>query len=275
MVGELFGFVLHVPKVLHEDLDLSVFKIGVLVGEVQRIREVVSLKWKERVFRIWVEEDQDVWVPDSLKGDLGGSPTYDSPMMSSPVVDLGNSKVVEGGQSQKSAGAVSVEESPAVDVAIPDVDCRMHDKTKGNGESRHNDGAADVEVGPIHYLNIGDSRGNLHVDKSGGGAASGSIENINGSGPNPFHGCGPSNVPLGSGAPQLFPSTIGGGPYTFKSAGPLKKPKASRKTSGRIRPSQEGSGSRSGEPVLKKRKRTVERWLYPLGRNTGFECRCS
>ncbi|KAJ0795998.1 hypothetical protein HanPI659440_Chr04g0156971 [Helianthus annuus] len=51
-VGELFGIVLHVLKVLHEDCDLSVFKIGVLVGEAQRIREVVSLKWKDRSFRV-------------------------------------------------------------------------------------------------------------------------------------------------------------------------------------------------------------------------------
>ncbi|KAF5799563.1 hypothetical protein HanXRQr2_Chr07g0305911 [Helianthus annuus] len=51
-VGELFGKVLHVPKSLFEDSDLSVFKIGVLAGEAQRIREVVSLKWKDRTHRL-------------------------------------------------------------------------------------------------------------------------------------------------------------------------------------------------------------------------------
>ncbi|KAM0000250.1 hypothetical protein Hdeb2414_s0011g00372051 [Helianthus debilis subsp. tardiflorus] len=58
-IGELFGKVLFAPIDLGVDSDLSVFKIGVLAGEVQRIREVVSLKWRDRTFRIWVDEDQD------------------------------------------------------------------------------------------------------------------------------------------------------------------------------------------------------------------------
>ncbi|KAF5777390.1 hypothetical protein HanXRQr2_Chr12g0535051 [Helianthus annuus] len=51
-IGDLFGKVLFVPTDLDADSDLSVFKIGVLAGEVQRISEVVSLKWRDRNFRI-------------------------------------------------------------------------------------------------------------------------------------------------------------------------------------------------------------------------------
>ncbi|KAJ0538429.1 putative RNA-binding domain superfamily [Helianthus annuus] len=64
LIGELFGKVLHVPKRLEEDRDLSVNRAGVLAGEAQRIKENVKLKWKNRSYRVWVEEEQDEWIPD-------------------------------------------------------------------------------------------------------------------------------------------------------------------------------------------------------------------
>ncbi|KAF5778507.1 hypothetical protein HanXRQr2_Chr12g0548331 [Helianthus annuus] len=57
LIGELYGKVLHVPKGPEEDQDLSMARVGVLAGEAYRIKEVVSLKWKDRSFRIWVEEE--------------------------------------------------------------------------------------------------------------------------------------------------------------------------------------------------------------------------
>ncbi|MFS7900850.1 hypothetical protein Hanom_Chr01g00071001 [Helianthus anomalus] len=75
------------PKFFEEDQVLSVVRVGVLVGEAQRIHEVVSLKCKNKFFRVWVEEEQDVWTPDCV-----GSPVSDvsggssSTMMSSPVI---------------------------------------------------------------------------------------------------------------------------------------------------------------------------------------------
>ncbi|KAJ0691752.1 putative RNA recognition motif domain, nucleotide-binding alpha-beta plait domain superfamily [Helianthus annuus] len=68
-VGELFGKVLFVPKDTDVDLDLSVVKIGVLVGEAKRCYETVSLRWKNKVFRVWVEEDLDDWVPDCVESE--------------------------------------------------------------------------------------------------------------------------------------------------------------------------------------------------------------
>ncbi|KAF5797839.1 hypothetical protein HanRHA438_Chr07g0296081 [Helianthus annuus] len=51
-VGELFGKVLHTPKSVDEDLDLSFVTVGVLAGEAARIREMVTLNWKGRSFRV-------------------------------------------------------------------------------------------------------------------------------------------------------------------------------------------------------------------------------
>ncbi|KAJ0693496.1 putative RNA recognition motif domain, nucleotide-binding alpha-beta plait domain superfamily [Helianthus annuus] len=68
-VGERFGKVLFVPKSFEEDHDLSVARVGVLVGSSKRIREEVTLRWKDRSFRIWVEEDPVDWIPDCFGRD--------------------------------------------------------------------------------------------------------------------------------------------------------------------------------------------------------------
>ncbi|KAJ0539300.1 putative RNA recognition motif domain, nucleotide-binding alpha-beta plait domain superfamily [Helianthus annuus] len=84
-VGELFGKVLHAPKMIEEDLDLSVCSVAVLVGDAGRINDVVSLRWNKKNYRIWVEEEHEVWVPDCL-GVSGSDGSKAS--MSSPVVEL-------------------------------------------------------------------------------------------------------------------------------------------------------------------------------------------
>ncbi|KAJ0725403.1 hypothetical protein HanPI659440_Chr12g0458331 [Helianthus annuus] len=84
-VGELFGKVLHVPKMVEEDLDLSVCSVAVLVGEAGRISDAVSLRWNSKSYRIGVEEEQQVWIPDCL-GVSG--PNGSNASESSPVVDL-------------------------------------------------------------------------------------------------------------------------------------------------------------------------------------------
>ncbi|KAJ0835336.1 hypothetical protein HanRHA438_Chr16g0754061 [Helianthus annuus] len=96
MVGEEFGKVLHVPKSFGGEKDLSMGRNGVLVGEVERIKEFVSIRWKNRRFRILVEEELDVWVPDCLGVVVGSSPAGSSPLVSSPVgrpVDSGFQRV--------------------------------------------------------------------------------------------------------------------------------------------------------------------------------------
>ncbi|KAJ0910431.1 putative RNA recognition motif domain, nucleotide-binding alpha-beta plait domain superfamily [Helianthus annuus] len=88
IIGGLFGKVLHHPKSLDNDRDLSMVRVGVLAGEAGRIKEVISLSWKNKNFRILVEEEVDAWVPDCLGESVSNSQSSgsDSPMMSSPVV---------------------------------------------------------------------------------------------------------------------------------------------------------------------------------------------
>ncbi|KAF5820625.1 putative RNA recognition motif domain, nucleotide-binding alpha-beta plait domain superfamily [Helianthus annuus] len=99
-VGELFGKVLFVPKDIDEDLDLSVVKIGVLVGDAKWCNELVSLKWTNKVFRIWVVEELNDWVPECLDFEVDGGPASESTLVSSPVVDpvTSGEEGVEGSQ---------------------------------------------------------------------------------------------------------------------------------------------------------------------------------
>ncbi|MFS7972185.1 hypothetical protein Hanom_Chr09g00841741 [Helianthus anomalus] len=67
----LFGKFLHAPKISDEDFNLSVFCVGVLVGETRRIKEVIKLKWKEMQFRVLVSEGEGDWLPACI-----GVPEY-------------------------------------------------------------------------------------------------------------------------------------------------------------------------------------------------------
>ncbi|KAF5822052.1 putative RNA recognition motif domain, nucleotide-binding alpha-beta plait domain superfamily [Helianthus annuus] len=84
-IGGMFGKVLHVPKLLDEDHDLSVSRVGILVGEPHRIRENVVLKWKNCCYRVWVEEEENDWIPDCLVRSDSVSFGEGSPVQSSPV----------------------------------------------------------------------------------------------------------------------------------------------------------------------------------------------
>ncbi|KAJ0547794.1 hypothetical protein HanIR_Chr08g0376221 [Helianthus annuus] len=107
-VGSVFGKVLHVPKGFEEDLDLSIVRVGVLVGHHRKIEDEVVLSWKGRSFRVGIEEDHEVWVPDCLKRlSESGSAGFQSPEFS-PVMEAQPSGI---GDNQKSGGTGGVEES--------------------------------------------------------------------------------------------------------------------------------------------------------------------
>ncbi|KAJ0957138.1 hypothetical protein HanPSC8_Chr01g0023711 [Helianthus annuus] len=125
-VGELFGKVLHVPNILEGDKDLSYFRVGVLAGEANRIGEVVTIKWKNMRFRVLVEEDQEIWVPDCIDNDNGGSLVDDSPLQSSPVCQPETSVVKEVEETQQMEESEGNEESHNHVGASPYVDSTMH-----------------------------------------------------------------------------------------------------------------------------------------------------
>ncbi|KAF5792990.1 hypothetical protein HanXRQr2_Chr09g0412281 [Helianthus annuus] len=137
LVGELYGKVLHIPKAFEDNRDLSVVSVGVLVGEAGRIGESVSLTWKGRSFRLWVEEEMEAWVPDCLNGDyvVASDSEPDSPLKSSPV------GIVEVDGIHRAGSLGGEEESPGLD------DSNSHAYVGNLVEESGNDGGAGLSKG--------------------------------------------------------------------------------------------------------------------------------
>ncbi|KAM0056020.1 hypothetical protein Hdeb2414_s0006g00213001 [Helianthus debilis subsp. tardiflorus] len=74
-IGNVFGKSLFVPKDVGDKSDLSVKCVGVLLGNDQRIKEYISIRWKDKIFRVWVAEEENVWVPDYI-GSYDSEPSY-------------------------------------------------------------------------------------------------------------------------------------------------------------------------------------------------------
>ncbi|KAJ0717022.1 hypothetical protein HanPI659440_Chr13g0519001 [Helianthus annuus] len=115
LIGDLFGKVLHYPKGLDGDHDLSFVRVGVLAGEAYRIKEAVSVSWRNRNFRVLVEEELDAWVPDCLGYSIlqPRSSGSESSPMSSPVGNMSESEKVDDVGSGKSG---EVESTPHYDL---------------------------------------------------------------------------------------------------------------------------------------------------------------
>ncbi|KAJ0948554.1 hypothetical protein HanRHA438_Chr01g0028571 [Helianthus annuus] len=91
-VGRLFGKVVHTSSLSMDSNDLTYDLVGVLVGDGCRISDSVMLKWKDRKFMVWVNEETGDWVPDCLMADEGWEER------SEPEVDLDRGDGVNVGQ---------------------------------------------------------------------------------------------------------------------------------------------------------------------------------
>ncbi|KAM0007560.1 hypothetical protein Hdeb2414_s0138g00810031 [Helianthus debilis subsp. tardiflorus] len=111
-VGDKFGKVLFVPKSFEEDRDLSIVRVGVLVGTSSRINDVVVLKWKDRSFRILVEEDLEDWIPDCLGRDPDSEDGLSSESSPTDGMQVSGSGEFEEGQGSGNEGVA--EKTPGV-----------------------------------------------------------------------------------------------------------------------------------------------------------------
>ncbi|KAM0005149.1 putative RNA recognition motif domain, nucleotide-binding alpha-beta plait domain superfamily [Helianthus debilis subsp. tardiflorus] len=165
-IGALFGKVLRVPKSLEEEQDLSFCRVGILAGEANRIKEVVTVRGKTRLYRIWVEEELDVWTPDCLGVSVRSFSDVPSPMASSPVIGnsfSGNKEPIGSQQEFEGTGGGGASVNDAVDSHAMEVP--MHEdrenvcasvKEVGGGESVELEGIPKVvdPVGPGFVNNI-------------------------------------------------------------------------------------------------------------------------
>ncbi|KAJ0501657.1 hypothetical protein HanHA300_Chr11g0403261 [Helianthus annuus] len=131
-VGEIFGRVLHVPSSVENDQDLSFVRVGVLVSQSSLLSDEVTLRWKNKSFKIGVEEDREVWVPDCLQrlsnSDTDGFPSSEF----SPVDDLVFSDEEEEEVPQASVGVGEAEQAPVGKVSSPHaVGSKVHGENEG------------------------------------------------------------------------------------------------------------------------------------------------
>ncbi|KAF5804586.1 putative RNA-binding domain superfamily [Helianthus annuus] len=68
-----FGKVLHGSQRSSEDCDLSVNCLGILLGDGVRIADHITLKWKDKLLKVWVEEEMADWIPDCLREEESSS----------------------------------------------------------------------------------------------------------------------------------------------------------------------------------------------------------
>ncbi|KAL9999338.1 putative RNA recognition motif domain, nucleotide-binding alpha-beta plait domain superfamily [Helianthus debilis subsp. tardiflorus] len=170
-VAELFGKVVHIPKFSEEDQDLSVCRIGVLIGEAERINESISINWKNRVYRVWVEEDRNDWIPDCLSSDGSWKSEDESPALSSPVVEadisggMGNVEAVHGDSGMEAGG------SPGTNGYVPYADSpTMHEEREYDGVingAKVINGLVSGEGTSIFSKEVGPKMGSCFVSGSG------------------------------------------------------------------------------------------------------------
>ncbi|MFS7984092.1 hypothetical protein Hanom_Chr11g00982461 [Helianthus anomalus] len=127
-IAKNFGKIIHASQRSSEDNDLSVNCIGVLTGVGTRIAEEVTLKWKDKLFKVWVEEETTGWVPECLKED-----GYSEDERSSQFRfdDRENDQSSDRKESpEKSVRGTSVEAQKVLnvhgDVPVPEEPCSAH-----------------------------------------------------------------------------------------------------------------------------------------------------
>ncbi|MFS7898996.1 hypothetical protein Hanom_Chr00s039064g01773601 [Helianthus anomalus] len=97
---------------------MSFVRVGVLAGEAHRIKEAVSVSWRNRNFRVLVEEELDAWVPDCLGYSIlqPCSSGLESSPMSSPVGNRSDSEKVDDVGPGRPGKSGEVESTPHYDL---------------------------------------------------------------------------------------------------------------------------------------------------------------
>ncbi|KAJ0673307.1 putative RNA recognition motif domain, nucleotide-binding alpha-beta plait domain superfamily [Helianthus annuus] len=204
-IGTLFGKVLHVPKGLEDEPDLSVCRVGILAGEANRINEVVKVKWRNRLFRIWVEEELDVWTPDCLGGSFRTAPDVSSPMASSPVVGIPLERILDPEESQKEYEGTSGGGGLFNDVSVP------HTMESPMQEEREVVGDGEKVVGEGVSVGV---EGN---SKDGGDVGPGLLRNVNYSNTDQASEGNVASHEVGNAAGSINYSNMGEGIFPFSS----------------------------------------------------------
>ncbi|KAM0018702.1 hypothetical protein Hdeb2414_s0026g00676931 [Helianthus debilis subsp. tardiflorus] len=62
-IGSLYGYIVKSAQHEKDDVDVSFHYVGVLVNDGKRIQDVVTLKWRGKLFKAWIHEKSGDWIP--------------------------------------------------------------------------------------------------------------------------------------------------------------------------------------------------------------------
>ncbi|KAJ0805831.1 putative RNA recognition motif domain, nucleotide-binding alpha-beta plait domain superfamily [Helianthus annuus] len=91
-IGRKYGKIAQGSQLSENDDDLSFDRLGILTDTGNKISGLVNLRWQDKIYRVWVVEESDPWIPDFLnKEGYGGddvslSSEFSVPIHQSPVV---------------------------------------------------------------------------------------------------------------------------------------------------------------------------------------------
>ncbi|KAF5787675.1 putative RNA recognition motif domain, nucleotide-binding alpha-beta plait domain superfamily [Helianthus annuus] len=66
-VGKRYGMVVQPACYSSDEKDFSYTYIGVLCGRDSRVDDRFSLSWRDKIFKVWVDEDVEEWSPDCIE----------------------------------------------------------------------------------------------------------------------------------------------------------------------------------------------------------------
>ncbi|KAL9996438.1 hypothetical protein Hdeb2414_s0020g00558691 [Helianthus debilis subsp. tardiflorus] len=99
-IAALFGKVVKGSSLSLDDWDLSSSYVGVLVDHGASIVGTATLKWKNKKFKVWIMEEQEIWVPDCMLEEERKSRNYGSDMEVRNSEEGNDSSSEEDGESE-------------------------------------------------------------------------------------------------------------------------------------------------------------------------------
>ncbi|KAM0034902.1 hypothetical protein Hdeb2414_s0015g00440171 [Helianthus debilis subsp. tardiflorus] len=105
-VASLFGKVVKGSQLSSNNWDLSTNSVWILVDHGSRITNSVTLKWKNKSFKVWVMEELDDWVPDCMFEDEWAD------------VVIGEDKRADASRIEKSEGHEEVQSESSYSVQV-------------------------------------------------------------------------------------------------------------------------------------------------------------
>ncbi|KAJ0713704.1 putative RNA recognition motif domain, nucleotide-binding alpha-beta plait domain superfamily [Helianthus annuus] len=116
-IGSRYGKVIQPSQFVETAGDLSVDRLGILIDSGNKVNGILSLRWQDKKYKVWVVEDNDQWIPDFLDDDdesLAASSKQGEFVDSQAKFDSGNNERLVDGSEFEELG-----ESPVVEVERP------------------------------------------------------------------------------------------------------------------------------------------------------------